>query len=196
MSTMRAAAATLPLLLLLAALADAARAAPPGKKEPSCGTCVTTPAPRGPMLALRVGLGLYRPSLELQAQAGWLLPRGVALGIAYEYNPYCNWTRPAVSAGVLGFGGFLAVRHRLNEKVALRFELIVGGAALLFDTYGYHRGEVGVWLGAKLVGLDVRVARRVAVLVDFVDVSLPAFHVSTMPFIYPQWRWSLGVGFY
>jgi len=36
-------------------------------------------------------------------------------------------------------------------------------------------------------------SEHVTLLVDVVDLSLPAFHFDTMPFIHPEWRWSIGI---
>ncbi len=129
-----------------------------------------------------------------QVQAGYGLGK-VALGIVLEHNPFVDISRPAISAGAFGFGGFVSFRWQLTRGIGLRFEGIAGGSVLLFSTYGYVRGDVGLWLAARIMGLDVRVGKHAVVGIDVVDVSLPAFHLDSMPFIYPQWRWSISVAF-
>ncbi len=144
---------------------------------------------------LRLGLGIWdSAALEVQVQGGWAF-RSLMVGIVLEYNPFLEFSKPDISAGCFGFGAFLTWRYRLNRRVSLRLEALVGGSVLLFETYGYHTGDVGLWLGMKVLGLDIDLHRNVALTIDVVDISLPVFHITEMPFIYPQWRWAVGVTF-
>jgi len=128
----------------------------------------------------------------VQARAGWAFKR-LSTGIVIEHNPFIDLSRPDISAGAFGFGAFLSYRHRLTARVALRFGLLAGGSVLLFDTVGYSRGDVGLWVGAQVMGLDVLLSEHATLMVDVVDLSLPAFHLDSMPFIHPEWRWSIGI---
>jgi hypothetical protein len=152
------------------------------------------PPPDGPFGTVRLGFSAWRASMEVHTQAGWSFGNLMA-GISLEVNPFIDLNRPDMSAGAFGFGAFLAYRPRLTATVALRFEVMAGGAVLLFDTYGYRAGDVGLWLGARVMGLDLVVSEHVVFLLDVVDMVLPAFRLATMPFIYPEWRWSVGLAF-
>ncbi|MFH1436883.1 MAG: hypothetical protein ABIJ56_14340 [Pseudomonadota bacterium] len=196
------AAGLLVTVLFLAAPAAAAK----GEKEPAGGaekpgsrlgryTAVTTEPPNGMFGALRLGFGLYMPSLQLQAQAGWAFGKGVSLGAVIEFNPYINYSKNDVSAGAYDFGIFLGYCWRLTDRIGLNFELLGGGTVLLFNTYGYRKGDMGFWIGVKLMGLHLAVHKHLDVTVDLVDLACPVFHITTMPFLYPQWRMSVGIAF-
>lgn len=180
------------ILLVVCTCLLASPAAAASGEEPCSTSCVTTDPPLGPFGSLRVGFSAWRGSLEVQARAGWAFRR-LSTGIVLEHNPFLDLGRPDISPGAFGFGAFLAYRHRLTNRVALRFGLLAGGSVLLFDTVGYSRGDVGLWVGAQVMGLDVVVSRHATIQVDVVDLSLPAFHLASMPFIHPEWRWSIGV---
>lgn len=192
---MRASAwAWLSLLVVLTTGAAGASGDGQGQDEEVC----QAQEPRrftGPFGAARVGFSLWRGAMEIDLQAGWAFSK-VTVGVALEHNPFIDISRPAMEAGAFGFGAFVGLRWPLTEKIGLRFEGVVGGSVLLFDTFGYDAGDVGLWLGARVMGLDVELGGHAALTVDVVDVSLPMYHLSTMPFIYPQWRWSVGVVFH
>ena len=193
---MRAVIAVLALIAFLCAPSPAlagegADTEADGKAE-GCGN----PKPsKGLFASIRAGFSAWRPSLEFQAAAGWSFG-AVGLGVVFEDSPWMSFSRPGIDAGALHFGLLLQYRRQLTPKAGLRFELMAGGSALLFTTYGYHAGTVGMWLGARVMGLDVRLGKRFALTIDVVDLSLPIFHPDTMPLIYPAWRWSIGLAFY
>ncbi len=178
-------------------LVPALLAAPAGEPapEPCTPSCITGDPPMGPFGSVRVGFSAWRGSIEVQARAGWAFRR-LSTGIVVEHNPFIDLSRPDISTGAFGFGAFLAYRHRLTDRVSLRFGLLAGGSVLLFDTVGYSKGDVGLWIGAHVMGLDVGLSEHATLLVDVVDLSLPAFHLAGMPFIHPEWRWSIGIAFH
>jgi len=169
--------------------------------QPGCGTARTGPCyAKGVFFSLRIGFGTSEPfpsaaALELQGQVGWSL-KAVTLGIVLEYNPFLNFAKPQISAGAYNFGAFLSYRMAVTPRLSLRFEGLAGGTTLLFDTYGYDRGDTGMWLGVKLLGIDLYRGKGFSVVVDLMDLTLPVYHVATMPFIYPQWRWSIGFAYH
>ncbi len=176
-------------------LVSALLAAPAGEgseQEPCVQSCITEDPAVGPFGSLRLGFSAWRGSIEVQARAGWAF-KSLSTGIVLEHNPFIDLNRPDISTGAFGFGAFLAYRHRLTDRVALRFGILAGGSVLLFDTVGYSKGDVGLWIGAHVMGLDLALSEHATLLVDVVDLSLPAFHLDTMPFIHPEWRWSIGI---
>lgn len=178
-------------LLLVSSLLTASAAAAPGQMHCPQPDAIEA-FPRGPFGSLRLGFSAWRGSLEVQARAGWAFKR-LSTGIVLENNPFIDLARPDISAGAFGFGAFLTYRHVLTDRVALRFGLLAGGSVLLFDTVGYSKGDVGLWVGAHVMGLDVLLSRHATLMVDVVDLSLPAYHLDSLPFIHPEWRWSIGI---
>jgi len=180
---------SLPAIVLAGVLAS------PVQGECECGDAAPpAEAHRGPFGSARVGFGAWRPAMEIQLQAGWDFGT-LATGIAVEHNPFIDFNRPDMSAGAFCFGAFLAFHLALTHAVSLRFEVLTGGAVLLFDTYGYRAGEMGLWLGARAMGLDVAIGEHLVFMLDVADMTIPAFALSTLPFLYQQWRWSIGLAF-
>jgi hypothetical protein len=176
---------TLPAVVLLAVTSTQDPAACP-EDEPQ--------GPRGPYGALRVGFSAWRASMEVQLRGGWAFDQ-ISAGVALEHNPFIDLNRPDMSAGVMGFGAFLTYRPMLTPRVGLRFGVLAGGSVLLFDTLGYERGQMGLWLGAEVMGLSIAVGKHLCVIIDVVDLSLPAIRLTSMPLLYQQWRWSVGLEF-
>jgi hypothetical protein len=180
-------------LALLAVLTLAAPDSRAAEKEPAAQ--VVPERWTGPFGSLKLGFSAWRGALEIDAQAGWAF-RKITVGVVLEHNPFIDLSKPAIDAGGFGFGAFVGLRVPLTVKVGLRFEGLAGGSVLLFDMFGYSKGDVGLWLGARVMGLDIELHEHATLTVDVVDVVLPAYHLGSMPLIYPQWRWSVGVVFH
>jgi hypothetical protein len=48
--------------------------------------------------------------------------------------------------------------------------------------------EVGLYAGARRLGLDIRLIDHLSLMIDPVDISLPVFEIRKLPFYYKQWR--------
>lgn len=175
------------LAFLLAALAAGDAAA----WDFRCG-CLETPAPLGPAATFRLGAGIFKPAFGVRAGFGWLWERG-QLGLEVELNPYFTLERVDLSLGSFNAAVTGGLRLRMNQGVTLRFEAGLGVGVLLFDAYGYPPGTPGLYLGARALGLDLDFGRRVLVGIDLVDLSLVAFRITDMPYLYPQWRVSVSI---
>jgi hypothetical protein len=159
--------------------------------DSTCG-CIEGPAPLGPAATFRLGAGVLKPAFGVRAGFDWLWERG-QLGLEVELNPYFTLERVDVVLGSFNAAVTGGLRFRMNQGVTLRFEAGLGVSVLLFEAYGYPPGTPGVYLGARALGLDLDFGRRVLVGIDLVDLSLVAFRIADMPYLYPQWRVSVSV---
>lgn len=154
--------------------------------------CMDAPAPLGPAATFRFGAGIFDPAFAVRAGFGWLWERG-QIGLEVELNPFFTLERVAVTPGSFNAAVTGGLRLRMNEAVTMRFEAGLGVAVLLFDAYGYPAGTPGVYVGARALGLDLDFGHRVLLGIDLVDLSLVAYRLADMPFIYPQWRVSVSI---
>ncbi|RKZ07077.1 hypothetical protein DRQ05_03715, partial [bacterium] len=85
---------------------------------------------------------------------------------------------------------------QISRRISLRFELRVGVSVLLFDTPGYETGDVGLNLGMRAMGLDIRFGENFLLILDPIDLSVPVFSLDKLPFYYRQWRVAAGVAWH
>jgi hypothetical protein len=174
------------LLLLLAAPATA-RA-----EEPPCCPCAE-PQP-GWYTILRGGVSTAHPALFVEASG---LYRGKRWGIelSVEWNPFFSLEKGLrFNPGALNIvtGPIMYVWH-ISDVLTMRFGVRVGMTVLLFDTPGYEIGNVGLFLGFRAVGFDIKINDNFFLVVDPIDVAVPIFKVEKFPFFYKQWRVGMGM---
>ena len=174
------------LLLLLAAPATAR-----AEEQPCCGCGVPQP---GWYTILRGGVSTAHPSLFVEASG---LYRGDRWGIelSVDWNPFFSLEKGLrFNAGALNIvtGPIMYVWH-ISDVLTMRFGVRVGLTVLLFDTPGYEVGNVGLFLGFRAVGFDVKINDHFFLVVDPIDVAVPIFKVEKFPFFYKQWRVGMGM---
>ena len=191
----RGAAALLAAALALAPFPALAGESPEKGKADTCVCVKTLPGEKsGPFVALRVGGSLWRPALAVQGSAGWAW-RKWSLGYVMEWNPWLALERMDAAPGIYATGIELSFMVPMTPKVKLRFGMAQGLGVLLFGPYGHHQGEIGPWSTYRVLGLDIKVSRRVTVMFDPIDVVVVVINPARLPLMYQQWRWSLAVRF-
>lgn len=114
-----------------------------------------------------------------------------------DYNPFLSFDRGLdASAGVLNIAPVGGLHFQITRWLSLRFEVRAGLSVLLFDTPGYEAGTVGLYAGARLLGLDIRLTDSLSLMIDPVDISLPVFEIKKLPFYYKQWRVAAGLAWH
>jgi hypothetical protein len=158
--------------------------------------CMEMPAHEksGPYASFRMGAGLWRPSMGIQVSAGWAWKKWL-LGYVMEWNPWIAMERIGTAPGTYVTGLELAYMYPVNLRMSLRFGMVQGFGVLLFDPYGHHQGEIGPYSAYRIMGLDIKVSRRVVVMIDPVDMSVVVINPVKLPLLYQQWRFSLAVRF-
>ncbi|MEM1029792.1 MAG: hypothetical protein AAGN82_05545 [Myxococcota bacterium] len=178
----------------LLGVALAVSAAPAAANEP----VALEPPPRR-----HRGWGLHTSvaaSLDNGALAGvvggrYALTERFVVGLDAEYNPWLSLEAGRFSRGAFnGYGTFI-YRYPVRDAVALRISLHVGFSVLLFDLVGAPAGSVGPLVGGNFLGMSYEVADQVYFVIDPAQLIVPAPQIRGAPFVYQQYRLSLGLQF-
>ncbi len=124
--------------------------------------------------------------LRLRASKHW------AFGLNAEWNPWLALTGQTFHAGSIDVFGSAMLRFPLAyENFNLRTTLGLGAAYLITNLYGAPTGSVGPYFDVSFLGLEWKWSRTFLLVVDPVDISVPAPHLAGVPFLYRQYRFTL-----
>ncbi|HEY6558261.1 MAG TPA: hypothetical protein VI072_13350 [Polyangiaceae bacterium] len=209
-----AAAALLPLFLLLAPDASAQELPPspppgaptekvavvdgsdatPGVVDASPVTEGRKPFPLGGYLA--AGGSILNGAFAASAGLRYRLSSSWVIGLDGEYNPWFSmhtWDIRSGSTNVYAVG---ILRFPLRfQRLNLRSTLQLGVSRMNFDLYGVPKGSMGPFVGFNLLGIDVELSRSLYVVVDPAHVALPIPQTTGVPYVYPQYRFTIGFQF-
>jgi hypothetical protein len=162
-------------------------------EKPICRECADPKPEAGYYLIIRGCAALDRPALAFEGSALYRGSQwGVALGV--EYNPFLSFDRGIDGThGVLNVVPSLTLHYQITQRLSMRFEARIGMSVLLFNSPGYNIGTVGLFLGARVLGLDWRIRENLYLIVEPIDVGIPIFKVDKFPFFYRQWRSGAGL---
>jgi hypothetical protein len=144
----------------------------------------------------------FSGSIEKAALAGTLGARVRAskhwtFGLDGEWNPWLAFNGTPVRAGAINAYGSAIIRYPLAyEKVNLRTQFSVGTSYLLTNLYGAPKGSIGLFVGANPLGLEWKLSQVFYLIINPLGVAIPIPHLTGVPFLYPQYRTSLGLEFY
>jgi hypothetical protein len=165
---------------------------------------VTSPAKEpGPSEPFRTAFGGYLGSsgsfdhgavaAAIGARLRW--NRHWTFGLDAEWNPWIAVSGGrAVRAGA--FNGYGAVILRIPlayEKVNLRITANAGMSRLLIDLYGAPKGSTGIYLGFSPLGLEWKMSRIFYLILNPLNIAVPAPQLKGVPFSYSQYRITLGL---
>ncbi len=181
---------------------DAEAKAPPTAVCPAAGaepldvtpdsTEAPPPFPLGAYAA--GGVALTRTAFAVSLGARYRFSPYWLVGVDGEYNPWISRTKKEVRSGVTNVYATLIHRIPLSfETINLRTTLHLGISRMNFALYGVPKGTVGPYVGFNLLGLDWELTRSLYLVVDPADVALPIPQTSGVPFVYPQYRFTVGV---
>ena len=116
-----------------------------------------------------------------------LSPRWL-LGLDAEWNPWWSLKTWRARAGVLNVYATFVWRSPVSTLLALRVTAHAGISTLLFDMHGAPSGSVGPYLGLSLLGLEVALASKIALVLEPADVVITIPHLTGIPYIRRQYR--------
>jgi hypothetical protein len=117
------------------------------------------------------------------------------LGLGAEWNPWFSVITRRAQAGTLDLYASVVRRWPINERIAARTSAHLGTSVLLFNLYGAPAGDLGLYAAFDVIGLEVRLSRNVAVIIDPCEVAMPVPHLTGVPITYRQYRLTIGVQF-
>jgi hypothetical protein len=134
-------------------------------------------------------------ALAFAASTRFAVTKAFVLGLDGEYNPWFSLDGRRFARGCFnGFGTFI-FRYPMTDKISLRTSLHVGASVLLMDLVGVPKGSTGPYLGMSILGISYELTDLITIVFDPADVSLPAPKVTGAPFVYRQYRFTLGFQF-
>ncbi|MGB0678447.1 MAG: hypothetical protein ACPGUV_02150 [Polyangiales bacterium] len=124
----------------------------------------------------------YRIGGRWQARPRW------AIGLDVEHNPWFSLeTQDAVAGSLNVFVG----QHILwwqRARITLHASLYLGTSTLLFDLVSADHGATGLYFGAGMLGVQVRLRPRWTLILDPAEFALPIPQLRGIPFYYSQYR--------
>jgi hypothetical protein len=125
--------------------------------------------------------------IRLQLGADWIT------GLTLEQNRWVSLAPFRIRAGALNYYATLARRFALSaDNLSLRTTVHLGLSTSITELVGVPAGSTGAFVGANLLGLEWRMTRNVTVIVDPADVAIAAPQLRGVPFVYLQYRLTLG----
>lgn len=139
-----------------------------------------------------------KPGFAIAAGARYRLNSTWAFGLDGEWNPFISVTGgEPVRTGVANVYLSGMLRYPLHyEKFNMRSTLSLGTSILLNDLYGAPTGSTGLFVGADFLGVEYKASDSFYLVINPLGVAIPIPHLGGIPFLYPQYRLSLGIEFY
>ena len=141
-------------------------------------------------------------SIEKAALAGTIAARvrvsnHWTFGLDGEWNPWLALNGTPIRRGVVNVYGTAILRFPLAyENFNLRSTLNLGTSYLLNSFYGAPQGSMGIYLGVSPLGLEYKLSKIFYLIVNPLNVALPAPQLKGVPLVYPQYRTSVGLEVY
>jgi hypothetical protein len=140
------------------------------------------------------GISVENPALAMAMGARYRVAPMLSLGVDAEWNPWASFHADVVRRGSANISAVGILHWDVgSETIALRTRLHLGASILLTDLYGAPAGSVGPYLQASMLGVEWRLARHVALIVDPADVAVPIPQPYGLPFVFHQHRASVTI---
>jgi len=166
---------------------------------------IVSVAQPGPADSSDVAFGAYaglsgsieRPALAGAVGARLRATRAWAFGLDGEWNPWIAFNGTTVRRGAVNVYGTAMLRFPLAyERFNLRVSASVGGSYLLTDLYGAPSGTIGLFFGASPLSVEWKLSRVFYLIINPINFAMPIPQLSGVPFLYPQYRSTLGIEVY
>jgi MYXO-CTERM domain-containing protein len=170
----------------VAALNGESQAAKPGTRDPAgslFGHVAIAASYDHAAFAFAVG-GKY------QFARNWMV------GVDAEWNPWIPVEPLSFRAGSANLYGSLVRRYQMAyESVNFRTTAALGVSTLLIDLPGANKWSVGPLLGISFIGVEVKMAPGLFLVIDPTYLMFPVPHLTGVPLGYYQYRFQVGIEF-
>lgn len=155
-----------------------------------------TKSPAGLLAYVALGASIDRPAAAVIGGVHYRFSPRWIVGLDAEWNPWFDRDERAFSTGVAsGYGTLIRQFPLQYEPVNLRITLNLGTTMLLEDKIGAPAYRLGVFAGLSPLGVEWRLNSWLHVVFDPVHVVIPAPQLTGVPFVYVQYRLTLGLEF-
>jgi MYXO-CTERM domain-containing protein len=170
----------------VAALNGESQAAKPGTRDPA-----------GSLFAHVAFAASYDHAALAFALGGkYQFARNWMVGADVEWNPWIPVEPLSFRAGSGNIYGSLVRRYQMAfESVNFRTTAALGMSTLLIDLPGANKWSFGPFVGVSFIGVEVKVAPGVFLVVDPTYFAFPVPHVTGVPLGYYQYRFQVGIEF-
>jgi hypothetical protein len=172
----------------------------PNTHAPPAPTIVAVEEP-GPRDPSQMAWGAYlgssasfdKPALAVQLGARLKVSKQWTFGLDGEWNPWITLNGYRFGSGVFNLYGTAILRFPLAyENFNLRATANLGASYLLINLYGAPSGSLGIYAGLSPAGLEWKLSRTFILIVNPLNIALPAPQLRGVPLTYPQYRFSIG----
>ncbi len=170
---------------------------------PPVVTPVKEPGPKDPSQtafgAYLAGSGSFNyKALATTLGARLRVSRHWTFGLDAEWNPWIavNGTTTLRSGAFNSYGTVILRLPLAYEQFNLRTTANLGISYLLIDLYGVPKGSTGLYAGLSPLALEWKVSRLFFVIVNPLNIAVPAPQLTGVPFSYPQYRATIGIEIY
>ena len=140
------------------------------------------------------GISVTRAAFAVSLGGRYRLSPEWIVGLDGELNPWISRQKKEIRSGVTNAYATLVHRIPLSyERINLRSTLHLGISRINFALYGVPKGTIGPYVGFNLLGLDWEISRSLYFVIDPADVALPIPQTIGLPFVYPQYRFTVGI---
>lgn len=191
-------------MLALSSGSARAQSTPPTEKLPTVADHpVTTGTDDLPASGIAwgayVGAGgsFQAPGFALDLGARLQLSHHWTVGLDVEANPWVAYNGTTLGKGVVSYFGTGIFHVPLAyEDFSLRVTLSVGASTLWSSLYGAPAGTTGLYFAVYPLGVDWRLTRDYYLIVNPLGIAVPAPQLQGVPLLYPQYRFTIGLGFF
>jgi hypothetical protein len=169
--------------------------APPPERDVKVPTSTEGENTKGKLgVAVGGSFSVDNPAVAARAGLRYNVGHGFLVGPDIEWNPWLSLEREESKAGVLNMY-LTGVRrwHVGSRWIHLRTTAKLGASRMLFNLYGAPAGTTGPFVGFSLLGLELNIWRGLAVVIEPSEIAIPIPQTTGTPFVYTQYRFSLGV---
>jgi hypothetical protein len=179
---------------------------PPAKDPhvPPPPTVVPVPQP-GPDDPSEMAWGGYvgiagsvdKPAAAIQLGVRLRMGTNWTFGWDIESNPWVALNGPTpMRAGTFNTYGTVILRFPLAyENFNLRTTVNLGISVLLIDLYGAPSGSVGLYGAIYPLGIEWKLSKVFILIINPLGIAVPVPQLKGVPLSYPQYRFSIGLGF-
>ena len=120
-----------------------------------------------------------------------------SFGLDAEWNPWLALNGTTFHGGSFNAYGSVILRFPLAyENFNLRTRVSLGTSYLLTNLYGAPSGSTGLYGDLSFLGVEWKLSHTFLLVIDPVNIAVPAPQLKGVPLAYTQYRFTLGLEMY